>query len=61
MEPVFIMLGQAAATAAILAQQSGRALHDLPYATLRDRLLVDGAVLAVPRAESSGAKPWPIC
>jgi hypothetical protein len=57
MEPVFIMLGQAAATAAILAQQAGLAPHDLPYATLRARLARDGAVLAVERAERSGSNP----
>jgi hypothetical protein len=50
MEPVFMMLGQAAATAAMLAQQRDLTLHTLPYATLRARLLADGQVLeALPR------------
>ena len=55
MEPVFIMLGQAAATAAVLAQRAGRPPHELPYAQLRERLLADGAVLTSPRSESAGA------
>lgn len=59
MEPVFIMLGQAAATAAVLAQRAGVAPQDLPYAALRDRLQQDGAVLAVPRAESAGRATGP--
>lgn len=45
MEPVFMALGQAAATAACHALDAGVALHDLPYAPLRDRLLGDGQVL----------------
>lgn len=57
MEPVFFMLGQAAGTAAILAQQGGVAPHDLPYATLQARLRRDGAVLAVPKAEPGESRP----
>ncbi|MBI5693091.1 MAG: FAD-dependent oxidoreductase [Verrucomicrobia bacterium] len=49
MEPVFLMLGQAAGAAAVLARRAGCDVQELPYATLRDRLLQDGAVLAVPR------------
>jgi hypothetical protein len=45
MEPVFMMLGQAAATAACLAIDAGVALQDLPYPALRDRLMADGLVL----------------
>jgi hypothetical protein len=45
MEPVFMMLGQSAATAACLAIDAGVALQDLPYAELRKRLLADGLVL----------------
>jgi hypothetical protein len=56
MEPVFFMLGQAAGTAVALARQAGVSLHDLPYATLRQRLLADGAVLAVP-APKPGPAP----
>ena len=46
MEPVFMVLGQSAATAACQALDAGVAVQDLPYAPLRDRLLADGQVLA---------------
>src|SRR3989442_421769 len=45
MEPVFMILAQSAATAAVLALNDHIALQDLPYAKLRDRLLQDGQVL----------------
>jgi len=45
MEPVFMALGQAAATAACQALDAGAALQDLPYTPLRERLLADGQVL----------------
>jgi hypothetical protein len=45
MEPVFMILGQSAATAAVLAIDSGVRVQDVPYPTLRDRLLKDGQVL----------------
>jgi len=45
MEPVFMVLGQSAATAAALAIDGGVALQDVPYARLRDRLIKDGQVL----------------
>ena len=45
MEPVFMILGQSAATAAALALDSGSAVQDVPYAALRERLLKDGQVL----------------
>ena len=45
MEPVFMILGQSAATAAALALDAGCAVQDLPYAALRRRLLADGQVL----------------
>jgi len=45
MEPVFMVLGQAAATAAILALDGGVAVQDLPYEQLRARLLADGQIL----------------
>jgi hypothetical protein len=45
MEPVFMVLGQSAATAAALAIDAGCALQDLPYPALRSRLLADGQVL----------------
>jgi FAD dependent oxidoreductase len=45
MEPVFMVLGQSAATAAMLALDAGLAVQDVAYASLRDRLLKDGQVL----------------
>lgn len=45
MEPVFMILGQSAATAAALAAEGDIAVQDLPYAQLRERLLADGQVL----------------
>lgn len=45
MEPVFMILGQSAATASMLAQKDGVALQELDYAKLRARLLADDQVL----------------
>jgi hypothetical protein len=45
MEPVFMILGQSAATAAVLAIDGNVAVQDVPYAQLRERLLKDGQVL----------------
>ncbi len=45
MEPVFMILAQSAATAAVLAIDAGLAVQDVPYAALRERLLKDGQVL----------------
>jgi hypothetical protein len=45
MEPVFMILGQSAATAAALAIDARLAVQDVPYARLRERLLQDGQVL----------------
>ena len=41
MEPVFMILGQSAATAASLAIETNTQLHDLSYPRLRERLLAD--------------------
>jgi hypothetical protein len=48
MEPVFMILGQSAATAAVMAIDSGIAVQEVPYAALRERLLKDGQVLEFP-------------
>jgi hypothetical protein len=48
MEPVFMILGQSAATAAALAIETGAAVQDVPYARLRERLLADGQILTTP-------------
>ena len=45
MEPVFMILGQSAATAAVLALDEGVAVQDVPYADLSARLLADGQIL----------------
>ena len=45
MEPVFMVLGQSAATAAALAVEGDSAVQDVPYDRLRERLEADGQVL----------------
>jgi hypothetical protein len=45
MEPVFMILGQSAATAASIAIKSSLAVQDVPYEQLEKRLLADGQVL----------------
>lgn len=59
MEPVFMVLGQSAATAAALSLDAQCAVQDLPYATLEKRLLADKQVLkydAPPRPGAIDAK-----
>lgn len=45
MEPVFMILGQSAATAAVMAIDGKLAVQDVPYAKLRERMLQDKQVL----------------
>ncbi|MDF1740232.1 MAG: FAD-dependent oxidoreductase [Verrucomicrobiales bacterium] len=45
MEPVFMILGQSAATAASIAIDQGIPVQDVPYAELRERLEKDGQIL----------------
>ncbi len=45
MEPVFMILGQSAATAAVLAMDDGVFVQQLDYARLRARMIADGQVL----------------
>ncbi|MGH9937559.1 MAG: FAD-dependent oxidoreductase [Blastocatellia bacterium] len=45
MEPVFMILGQSAATAAALAIDGNTSVQDVPYQKLRERLLKDGQIL----------------
>ncbi len=47
MEPVFMILGQSAATAACLALDLGQPVQALPYEVLQNRLREDGQVLSV--------------
>ncbi len=48
MEPVFMILGQSAATAAAMAVEEGMAVQDVDYQKLRQRLLEDRQVLDLP-------------
>jgi hypothetical protein len=48
MEPVFMILGQSAATAAVMALEAKQAVQDVPYAKLQTRLLADGQILEKP-------------
>ncbi len=48
MEPVFMILGQSAATAAAMAIDEDVSVQQLEYAKLRERLLADGQVLKTP-------------
>ncbi|MEO5715616.1 MAG: FAD-dependent oxidoreductase [Luteolibacter sp.] len=45
MEPVFMILGQSGATAAMIAIQDGKSLQTIDYAKLRERLIADKQVL----------------
>jgi hypothetical protein len=46
MEPVFMMLGHAAGTAAGLAAERGVAVQEVPYAALREQLLAQKQILS---------------
>jgi hypothetical protein len=62
MEPVFMVLGQSAATAAVLALDAKADVQAVGYADLRKRLLADGQVLefaAPPRPAPIDAKKLP--
>ncbi|MCA9036644.1 MAG: FAD-dependent oxidoreductase [Planctomycetaceae bacterium] len=48
MEPVFMILGQSAATAAVLAAKNNVTLQELPPNVLKEALLADGQVLDLP-------------
>jgi hypothetical protein len=55
MEPVFMILGQSAATAAVMAIDEDIAVQDVDYAKLRERLLTGKQVLDLPSGISGGA------
>lgn len=58
MEPVFMILGQSAATAAALALDAGIPVQDVPYAKLREQILKDGQILHYDGpASSAGVDP----
>lgn len=48
MEPVFMILAQSSATAAVMAIDAGSTVQDVPYKDLRERLLKDGQILEAP-------------
>lgn len=47
LEQTFLSLGQAAATASVLALEQNKALHDLDYSVLRKRLVEDGQIVSI--------------
>ena len=49
MEPVFMILAQSAATAAVLAIEDEISVQEVPYPKLKERLKVDGQVLELAR------------
>ena len=58
MEPVFMILGQSAATAAVMAIDAKIPVQDVPYAKLRAQLLKDGQILSYTApAGEAGAAP----
>ena len=60
MEPVFMILGQSTATAAVLAIEDGVAVQDVDYPRLRERLQADGQVLEYappPKADPATSQP----
>ena len=46
MEPVFMILGQSAATAAVMAINNRLKVQDVPYPALKERLIKDGQILS---------------
>lgn len=56
MEPVFMILGQSAATAAAMAIDAKIAVQDVPYAQLKERLLADGQILQFTPPAKAAAK-----
>jgi hypothetical protein len=57
MEPVFMILGQSAATAAVHAIQENTTLHNINYPRLKERLLADGQRLAWTPPQPATPKP----
>ncbi|GAB4129411.1 MAG: hypothetical protein Kow0040_05380 [Thermogutta sp.] len=55
MEPVFMILGQSAATAAVMAVEGGIPVQEVDYAALRERLLSDGQVLEYPPSQPASS------
>ncbi len=57
MEPVFMVLGQSAATAAAMALDGGTPVQDVVYEALKRRLLEDRQVLAWEKAPGAQKRP----
>jgi hypothetical protein len=57
MEPVFMILGQSAATAAVLALNGNTAVQDVAYDALRGRLEKDGQILDFARPAAAAKAP----
>lgn len=57
MEPVFMILGQSAATAAAMAIDDGLPVQDVPYPKLRQRLIADAQVLEYEKVGARGVAP----
>jgi FAD dependent oxidoreductase/PrcB C-terminal len=60
MEPVFMVLGQSAATAAALAIDRNMLVQDVPHAALRERLLKDGQILSYNLPANRGGSLAPV-
>jgi hypothetical protein len=60
MEPVFMILGQSAATGAVMAIDSKIAVQDVPYDKLRERLLADGQILEYKGTAKAGRGGRPV-
>lgn len=57
MEPVFMILGQSVATAAVMAIEGGKPVQEVNYESLRARLLADGQVLEYAPPATEPPKP----
>jgi hypothetical protein len=60
MEPVFMVLGQSAATAASLAIDAGTAVQEIDFAALKTRLEADGQILAYTAPPKPAANYTPL-
>ena len=56
MEPVFMILGQSAATVAVQAIEEEIAVQDVPYDKIKERLELDGQILAYTKEATSATK-----
>lgn len=60
MEPVFMILGQSAATAAVMAIDQQIAVQEVPYPKLRERLVADGQILEYKGGAAGGRAGRPV-